>query len=164
MKVFSNRRIWLGGGLLAAALAFCAWIYGWGGGPIRLLDVPAEDVARIELSSSGRAAVVTESEELQVLMDTVNAFRHSGNEIKNHPALLFGAALGGTKLYEFRILFKSGEEFAFCFGLNKGGQDPADTEVAYWIPGRPSSRFGSTCRGSMERIDELLEEGRSVQW
>ena len=108
--------------------------------------------------------MVTEPEELQVLMDTVNAFRHSGNEIKNHPALLFGAALGGTKLYEFRILFKSGEEFAFCFGLNKGGQDPADTEVAYWIPGRPSSRFGSTCRGSMERIDELLEEGRSVQW
>ena len=157
MKLVSNRRIWLGGGLLAAVLAFCAWIYGWGGGPIQLLDFPAEDVEYIRLSDPRHAVEVTEPEEIQALMDAVNAFRHSGNQIKHHPFLLFGFAIGGTQLYTFHVFLKSGEEVTFCFGLNQGGQDPADTEVSYWVEGRPSSRFGSTCRGSMELIYQLLK-------
>lgn len=147
-------------GGLALLLVFFAWIYGWGGGPINLLDFPVEDVARVRVSQGLRAAEVTEPEDIQALMDAVNAFRHSGNEIKNHPALLFGIAMGGTQLYVFHVYFKNGEEFTLCFGLNKGGQDPADTEVSYWIPDEPSSRFGSTCRGSMELIEELLDRGQ----
>lgn len=149
-------------GGLALLLAFFAWIYGWGGGPINLLDFPVEEVARIRVSQSLRLAEVTEPEDIRALMDAVNAFRHSGNQIKDHPALLFGFAMGGTQLYEFHVFFKNGEEFTFCFGLNKGGQNPANTEVSYWIPGEPSSRFSSTCRGSMELIDELLDRGYSV--
>lgn len=52
--------------------------------------------------------------------------------------------------------------FAWIFGWG-GGQDPADTEVSYWIEGRPSSRFGSTCRGSMELIDDLLKRAPPVK-
>lgn len=162
MKLISNRRIWLAGGL-AAVLALFAWIFGWGGGPINLLDVPAEDVEHIRLSDGLRAADVTEPEELQALIGTVNSFRKSGNNLKHHPFLLFGFATGGTRLYTFRVFLKSGEEFIVCFGLNHGGQDPADTEVSYWIEGRPSSRFGSTCRGSMELIDDLLKRAPPVK-
>lgn len=147
-------------GGLALLLAFFGWIYGWGGGPINLLDFPVEEVARIRVSQSLRVAEVTEPEDVQALMDAVNAFRHSGNSIKDHPALLFGFALGGTQLYEFHVFFKNGEEFAFCFGLNKGGQTASDTEVSYWVPGEPSSRFDRTCRGSMELIEELLDRGQ----
>lgn len=156
MKLVSNRRIWLGGGFLAAALAFCAWIYGWGGGPVNLLDFPAEDVERIRLSDSLRSVKVTEPEELRALMDAVNSFRHSGNQLKRHPFLLFGFAMGGTELYTFRVFLKNGAEFTACFGVSRGGQDPADTGVSYWVEDQPSSRFGSTCRGSMELIYELL--------
>lgn len=163
MKRFPFRRLWLPAALLAAVLAFFAWIYGWGGGPVNLLDFPAEDVARIRLSDSLRAAEVTEPEDIQALMDTVNSFRRSGNQLKHHPFLLFGFAIGGTELYTFRVFLKNGEEFAFCFGSSQGGQDPADTEVSYWVLDRPASRFGSTCRGSMELIYELLKRGNPVQ-
>lgn len=162
MKLFANRRIWLCAVLGAAVLAFFAWIYGWGGGPIQLLDFPAEDVEYIRLSDTLRAVEVRSPEDIQALMDAVNSFRHSGNQIKNHPFLLFGFAVGGTELYTFHVFLKNGEEVTLHFGSNQGGQDPADTEVSYWVEGQPSSRFGDTCRGSMELIYELMKQAQPV--
>ncbi len=158
-----SRKWLLPAGGLVLALALLAWIYGWGGGPINALDFPAEDVDHIRLSDPLSAVELTEPEDIQALLDAVNAFRHSGNMLKDHPGLLFGFALGGTKLYTVKVFLKSGEEVTLRFGLNKGGQAAADTEVSYRVEGRPASRFGDTCRGSMELIYELMKQARPVQ-
>ena len=35
--------------MLIALLVLCAWLFGWGGGEIRVLEFAPEDVERIEL-------------------------------------------------------------------------------------------------------------------
>lgn len=158
-----SRKWFLPAGGLVLLLALFAWIYGWGGGPVNLLDFPAEDVARVRLSDPLHAVELTETEDIRALLDAVNAFRRSGNQLKDHPGLLFGLALGGTKLYTFEVFLKNGEAFTACFGLNKAGQPAEDTEVGYWVPGRPSGPFGNTCRGSMELIYEWMDQAPLVE-
>ena len=134
----------------AAALCFCAWAFGWGGGPIDVMDFSAEDVDRIELSEtlvdSGPASPVTEPADIQALIDSVNAFRRTGNSIR----YLFrdGIGAGGSVLYTFHVYLKSGEEYILNFASNRA-QEPADTEVSYWVY-PAEGLFEDTCRGSLE--------------
>ena len=66
------------------------------------MNFTAEDVERLTLSQSGYtyAVEVTEKEDIQAVIDMVNSFRHTGNELKH--GLRFG--YGGTCLYEFDVL------------------------------------------------------------
>ena len=93
------------------------------------MNFTAEDVERLTLSQSGYtyAVEVTEKEDIQAVIDMVNSFRHTGNELKH--GLRFG--YGGTCLYEFDKKNKNGEEFPFSFGSNNGEQPVSDTEVSY---------------------------------
>lgn len=125
----------------------------------------SDDVEQITLYGQfhGRCytAIILEKEEIQSVIDAVNSFRHTGNELKLIPK--YGLFLGGTALYEFRVFLLDGEEFEVTFGLNNASQPPADTEVSYWFPGRGKIiPFSSTCRGSMELFYELLEKGSKV--
>lgn len=48
MNRFIKNPKWLiRGALLAVILAFFAWIYGWGGGDIQVMNFTAEDVERL---------------------------------------------------------------------------------------------------------------------
>lgn len=96
MNRFIKNPKWLiRGALLAVILAFFAWIYGWGGGDIQVMNFTAEDVERLTLSQSGYtyAVDVTEKEDIQAVIDMVNRFRHTGNALKH------GFVTGGTCLY-----------------------------------------------------------------
>ncbi|MCI8399296.1 MAG: hypothetical protein HFF90_07845 [Oscillibacter sp.] len=155
------RTRWLLSGALLVALIFFAWVYGWGGGPINVMNFSAEDVDYIKIYGPIQVAKVSEKDEIQSVIDAVNSFRHTGNELKLIPK--YGLFLGGTALYEFRVFLLDGEEFEVTFGLNNASQPPADTEVSYWFPGRGKIiPFSSTCRGSMELFYELLEKGSKV--
>ena len=164
MNRFIKNPKWLiRGALLAVVLAFFAWIYGWGGGDIQVMNFTAEDVERLTLSQSGYtyAVDVTEKEDIQAVIDMVNRFHHTGNELKH--GFLFGTV--GTCLYGFHVYLKNGEEFPFFFGSNNGEQPVSDMEVSYWVYQGPEiSRAPSKlCRGSMELFFEMYEKYRPVK-
>lgn len=134
-------------------------MYGWGGTSIDVMDFSSADVDYIRLNDGLHAVTLDEKEDIQVVIDNVNSFRRTGNDIKRF--LPFGGfASGGTVLYEFHVYFTNGNDFILCFGINKAEQDPLDTEVCYWVQSPKKSKlfpFSDTCRGSMELFYELLK-------
>ena len=58
------------------------------------MNFTAEDVERLTLSQSGYTYTVevTEKEDLQAVIDMVNSFQHTGNELKH--GFLFGSNSG----------------------------------------------------------------------
>lgn len=128
--------------LLVATFAFLGWMYGWGGSSIDVMNFDSSIVESIRLTNSTDIAVIDESQDIQSVIDSVNSFQHSGNSVR-HVFPFIGFPIGGTSLYTFHVYFKTGEEFVFCFGLNKGDQDPLNTEVSYWIQSPPPRSNGS---------------------
>lgn len=114
MKHILLRKKWIFLGIiLVAVLAFCAWIYGWGGGDINVIPFDANDVERIELNGifrgTSRSALITERDEIQGVIDSINTFQRSGSDLKN--IFKYGIGLGGTSLYEIGIYPLDGERF-----------------------------------------------------
>lgn len=147
--------------ILIVVLSLFAWMFGWGGDDINVMAFSSADVTCIRLNDGLHVVVLEEKEDIQAVIDTVNSFQHTGNYIK-HVFPFVGLAIGGTALYEFHVYLTDGEDFIFCFGLNDAEQDPADTEVCYWVQ-KPKENhwfpFSDTCRGSMELFYKLLEQG-----
>lgn len=147
--------------VLAAVLALCAWIFGWGRGDINVMDFSANEVDRIELSCTDihvdmHRAVVTEKDDIQAFINSVNSFQHTGSNIKY--LFRYGIGAGGAVLYECDVYFSSGDIFNLRFANGNGEQDLSDMEVSYWIPQENQKRlFSDTCRGSMELFYELYE-------
>ena len=114
MKHILLRKKWIFLGIiLVAVLTFCAWIYGWGGGDINVIPFDANDVERIELNGifrgTSRSALITERDEIQGVIDSINTFQRSGSDLKN--IFKYGIGLGGTSLYEIGIYPLDGERF-----------------------------------------------------
>lgn len=166
----TKKRKWLiaGGVALAAILLFCGWLFGWFRGDINMMRFSADEVDRIELSSTDVVtgiyrAVVTDKEEIQALIDSVNSFQHTGSGLKD--IFKYGLFSGGTCLYDFHVYFTNGEDYLLEFGSHNGDQPRSDMEVAYWVYQEDKSQlFGYTCRGSMELFYELYEKYRPAGW
>ena len=162
MKRISLKKRWIiCGAVLAALLAVCAWMYGWGRGDIDLMDFDADAVDRIELYSTawefegGTVVSVTEKEDIQALIDLVNSFQHTGTELKF--LLQSGVGVGGSVLYEFRVYLLSGEDVVLCFTEN--GRDLSDMEMTYSRSPRERMPLVSpVCRGSLELFYDLREK------
>lgn len=146
----------LSGLVLAGLLALCAWLFGWGGGEIRVLEFSPEEVERIELSHTNvnlpmERVVVTDKDDIQKILDGVNSFRFTGSSIKD--LFRYGLFSGGSVLYEFDVFLADGGEESLTFASNNGDQPMGDMEVGYWIGEGPSS----TARGSMEFFAQFYE-------
>jgi len=132
-RLIKNPKWLIRSALLAVILVFFAWIFGWGGGDIHVMNFSAEDVERLTLSQSGYtyAVEVTEKEDIQAVIDMVNSFQHTGNELKH----------------------------GFLFGSNSGDQPVSDMEVSYWVyqETKTSRAPSKLCRGSMELFFEMYE-------
>ena len=151
--------------ILIIAFVFCAWLFGWGGGSINVIPFDADDVEHIELNGVYRGAIrsayLTETEDIQALIDSVNSFRYSGSGLKD--IFKYGIGIGGTSLYEIMIYPHNGDRYTVCFGSNKGGQDPSNTEVGYRVYNKIQiDGFSKMCRGSMQVIYDFLERGTIV--
>lgn len=154
------KRKWISVGLiLIIALGFCAWMFGWGGGNINVIPFDADDVEHIELfgvrCGAMRSAYLTEAEDIQALIDSVNSFRYSGSGLKD--IFKYGIGSGGTLLYLIRIYPHHGERFTVCFGLSDSDQDPSNTEVSYKVYNSLIEGFSKNCKGSMQVIYDFLE-------
>lgn len=151
--------------MLIIALGFCAWLNGWGRGNINIIPFNADDIEHIELNGIYRGAIrsayVTETEDFQAIINSINSFQHSGSGLKN--VFKYGISAGGTSLYEIDIYPLNGEHFTVCLGLNESGQDPSNTEADYWVYNQNKINwFSKTCKGSMRLIYEFLEDGTIV--
>lgn len=151
--------------MLIIALGFCAWLNGWGRGNINIIPFNADDIEHIELNGIYRGAIrsayVTETEDFQAIINSINSFQHSGSGLKN--VFKYGIGAGGTSLYEIDIYPLNGEHFTVCLGLNESGQDPSNTEADYWVYNQNKINwFSKTCKGSMRLIYEFLEDGTIV--
>lgn len=167
MKIQSKKRIIPVVIALAVVLALCAWTFGWGRGNIGVMEFSADEVDRIELFCTDvrvdlHAAIVTEKDDIQALIDSVNSFRHTGSAVKElfrHGIAIGG--LGGTVLYEFDVYLSNGDTFPLRFGSNNGVEERSDMEVLYWVyqPKQTNPLLNTwTCRGSMELFYELYEK------
>ena len=144
--------------LLAAALCFCAWLFGWGKGTIDVIDFSAEDVDYVRLSCaqlySYDAAVVSDPEEIQMLIDSANALRHTGSHFKR--VFQYGLGAGGSKLHEYDFFLKNGDTFGVTFSSMNSQNPVTDMDLGYWVTLPNGERIsGSTCRGSLEVFYEL---------
>ena len=154
------KRKWISVGLiLIIALGSCAWMFGWGGGNINVIPFNADDVEHIELfgvrCGAMRSAYLTEAEDIQALIDSVNSFRYSGSGLKD--IFKYGIGSGGTLLYLIRIYPHHGERFTVCFGLSDSDEDASSTEVSYKVYNSLIEGFSKNCKGSMQVIYDFLE-------
>ena len=142
---------------IAVVLIFCANTFGWGGGPINVMDFTAEDVDRIELSCShpwiaGGRAVVTEKEDIQAVIDSVNGFLYDGTTLKYF--LKHGFSGGGTVLHTIHVYFTNGEEYIFDICP----EAHSDTQLHCWKYPYESKGFSAVCSGSLDWFYELHEK------
>lgn len=127
-----------------------------------MMDFSANEVERIVISCTDtqvgvHSSIITEKDDIQALINSVNTFRHTGNEIKLI-LKMGGIGGGGSVLYEFDVYLLNGKNFQMCFASNNGEQEWADMEVSYWIYEPGKSSLANTCRGSMEVFYELYEK------
>ena len=167
MKRQSKKQMFPAAIALAVILALCAWIFGWGRGDINVMEFSANEVDRIELSCTDvhvdlHNAVVTEKDDIQALIDSINSFQHTGSAVKE---LFPIESLGGALLYSFDVYLSNGDTFPLSFGAHSGIEEQSDMEFDYWIYQGPNhmgllSTLLSTytCRGSMELFYELYEK------
>lgn len=130
------------------------WLFGWGGGNINIIDVEAKDVSQIELlrtTFGSKKITITEGEDIQTVIDNVNSFRYSGNELKY---LLQGKAFGSTFLYYITVYPKEGDVIELVLSA-LGGYGLSETEMSYWFPADPNFFISNTCEGPMTWYDDL---------
>ena len=148
--------------MLIALLVLCAWLFGWGGGEIRVLEFAPEDVERIELWHTSvdlpmERVVVTEQEDIQTILDGVNSFCFTGSSVKD--MFRYGLFSGGSVLYGFDVFLTDDGEEEITFASNNGDQSMGDIEVSYWISA-PTKEGGipSTAKGSLEFFTQFYED------
>ena len=143
--------------LAAAILVLGIWVFGWGGGSIRVIRVSPDEVDHIRISATivdSHAITVTEPEDIQFVIDTINSFSYTGNNLK---CILRGELfLSGTLLYELNFSLRNGDAFSLCLASNNS-TDLSDMELTYWIHDENRFPISSMCRGSMEWYDTLYE-------
>ena len=151
---------------IVAVLILCAWMFGWGGGSIDLIEYSADEIEYIELFSTDvnfglHMSVLTEKGEIQALIDSINSFRHTGNSLKH--IFKDGLFLGRSVLYGTRICLAGGTKISINFATNYSDQPRSDMEVSYWIhqPGC-NTLFPNECRGSMELYFELYDKYKPI--
>ena len=150
--------------VLVFILALCAWLFGWGRGDINVLEFSAGEVERIELSCTDTKrvdlyrAVVTEKDDIQALINSVNSLQHTGSGVKE--LFKYGIGSGGTILYEYSVYLSNGDTFTLCIASLGTVQDLSDMEATYWVDDQPDKTkwISDTCRGSMEFFYELYEK------
>ena len=146
--------------LLAAALCFGAWLFGWGKGTIDVIDFSAEQVEYVQLYcaqlSFEQAAEIRDPKEIQALIDSANALRHTGSNFKR--VLQYGLGVGGSKLHEHTFYLKNGERVIVTFSSCNAKRPISDLDLSYWVTLPNGERIsGSTCRGSLEAFYALHE-------
>ena len=156
MKRWSKKQKILG--LLAVTLCFCAWLFGWGRGSIDVIDFSADQVDYVRLYcaqlSFEDVAEVRDPEEIQALIDSANALRHTGSDFKR--VLQYGLGVGGSKLHEYDFFLKNGDTFGVTFSSMNSKNPVTDMDLGYWVTLPNGERIsGSTCRGSLEVFYEL---------
>ena len=159
MKRWSKKQKILG--LLAVTLCFCAWLFGWGRGSIDVIDFSADQVDYVRLYcaqlSFEDVAEVRYPEEIQALIDSANALRHTGSDFKR--ILQYGLGVGGSMLHEYAFFLKNGATFVVTFSSNNGERPISDMDLSYWATLPNGKRIsGSTCRGSLEVFYELHQK------
>jgi hypothetical protein len=158
MKRLSKKWLWLAaaGALL---LLLCAWLFGWFRGNINMMRFSSDEVDRIKLYSTDvrlglHTSVVTNKEEIQALIDSVNSFQHTGSGLKE--IFKYGIGVGGSTLYVCDVYLLNGENFNLHFSSNDGGQPLFDMEMSYWVHWQGKTpALSNTCRGSLELFAEL---------
>ena len=156
MKQFSKLWKWLIP-VIIIGLCIGADTFGWGGGPINVMDFTAEDVDRMELTCShswiaeGRA-VVTEKEDIQTVINSVNGFLYDGTTLKYF--LKYGFSGGGTVLHTIHVYFTNGEEYIFDICP----EAHSDTQLTCWEYPYESKEFSAVCSGSLDWFYELHEK------
>ena len=156
MKRWPNRKKLLS--LLAVALCFCAWLFGWGRGTIDVIDFSADEVDHVRLSCaqlySEVAAEIRDAGEIQALINAANAMKHTGSSFKR--VLQYGLGVGGSKLHEHAFFLKNGDTVIVTFSSCNGKRPVSDMDLGYWVTLPDGERIsGSTCRGSLETFYEL---------
>lgn len=143
--------------LIVIVLALCSWLFGWGRGAINAVDFTADEVESLKLSCTlyeTEPVTVMEKDSIQIAIDGINSFIHSGKTIKN--IFRDGIGVGGSVLYEFYFILSDGEKFCLCMSSNSGEQNFSEMEMSYWISVPDKSKlFSDTCKGSIQFFYDL---------
>ena len=94
-------------------LSLCELLFSWGRATIDAIDFSADQVDHVRLycaqMSFDEAAEVRDPEEIQALIDSVNALQNFGFDLKG--LVQFGWGMGGSKLHEYSFFMKNGGLF-----------------------------------------------------
>ena len=162
--------------LLASVLMAGRWCYGWGGGDIDILDFSAEGVERVELyttsvkiaanyatefDSGFGVSVVTEPEDIQLIIDQIDSLQYAGNDIRDY--IEHGIGIGGTVLYDADFYFRDGTKLRVILSSNSGSQPVSDRILGYsLVPAAKKEFLGKNARGSLEWFYDLYEKYRPI--
>ena len=157
-------------------IALGRWIYGWGGGDIDILDFSAEGVERVELYTDNvmiaanyatefddgfGVSVVTEPEDIQLIIDQIDSLQYAGNDIRDY--IEHGIGIGGTVHYDTDFYFRDGTELGVTLSSNSGSQPVSDRILGYsLVPAAKKEFLGKNARGSLEWFYDLYEKYRPI--
>ena len=92
-----------------------------------MIQVPPEEVDYIELyytRVNPYPVSVTDPQDIQTVLDGVNALRYTGNQIRTLPLLpviLFTGGMGGTTVYEITVHLTDGSALLLSLYSSKRG-------------------------------------------
>ena len=157
--------------LAAAILVLGIWVFGWGGGPIHVLRVSPEEVDQIELyytRVNHYPVSVTEPQDIQTVLDEVNALRYTGNQLRAPIDRIFSDAGVYPKILlesaEHSVIYRLGCE-GFGVALfspmllydNKAGSRalPDDCHLLNIVDALPSNQIDLVYARELEDTDYL---------
>ena len=147
---------------LLCLLLLLNWVYGWtAGDALNALDFQADEVEAIHFSSASwflPPASITDPADIQAVIDEINGFTPSGNDLKQ-PKYYLPLGWGGSVRYDLQIDFKNGEQLDLCFSnFERGGFEPEEEREMTFCRSDRQVTPTPTCRGSVELFFALHEK------
>ena len=167
MKKHSKKAmLFLASVALLAIAATASWIFGWTEGSLHALDFDAGAVEQIVFSCDNAQIVstnISDPEDIQALIDTINSFEHKGNMLRKGFSAAFSSSSGGHILYVFQVMMKTGESVEIVLAQQENGyfSPEEDRDMSFYCSTEKVSPL-PLCRGNVALFFNLYHKYHSA--
>ena len=151
---------------LLAIAATISWIFGWTEGSLNALDFDASAVEQIVFSCDNAQIVstnISDPEDIQALIDTINNFDHRGSLFRKGFLVAFSSSSGGHIRYVFQVMMKTGESVEIVLTQRENGyfSPEEDRDMSFYCSTEKVSLL-PLCRGNVALFFNLYHKYHSA--
>ena len=167
MKKHSKKVMFFLASIVLLAIATTAsWVFGWTKGSLHALNFDAGEVEQIVFSCDNAQMVstnISDPEDIQALIDTINSFDHKGNMLRKGFFAAFSSSSGGHIRYVFQVMMKTGEsvEIVLTQRENDYFSPEEDRDMSFYCSTEKVSPL-PLCRGNVSLFFNLYHKYHSA--